>query len=320
MLDELRKNAEFYKFSKKFIMYQWMNNHHVGETLINNGIDVHFFEDKFASRVFDFNIGIFNGKNDIGNCPVIGVMLQIFRKKKIPLSDVFIICVNLKNAFIEDMLQQNILTTTTFREICEVMDHNFEGVIREYMSLCQQEALSEPKTVDKHTQQSGFNVAHPDTVVLKQTSAIEYLKEIDLDHALLHELHDLESDTLNTIEYEPALSQKTLDESATLFQKYAQVLHVLYEFEELSYALTLLSDLLIATDIATLEYDHNTAISIFLKAIISDLQSWRKAVFVTHEALDIHYLDKTLLSSIAQLQIMIMPHESDHSGDEIAFF
>ena len=60
------------------------------------------------------------------------------------------------------------------------------------------------------------------------------------------------------------------------------------------------------------------AVPIYLKAIISDLQSWRISVFITRDAEDIHYLDKTLLSSIAQLQITLMP--TNDGEDEVEFF
>lgn len=60
-------------------------------------------------------------------------------------------------------------------------------------------------------------------------------------------------------------------------------------------------------------------VDIYLKAIISDLQSWRMAIFITMEAEDIHYLDKTLMSSIVQIQMTLMPQE-EAQEDEIKFF
>lgn len=135
MFTELTKNAEFYKFSKKFIIYQWMNHPVVQHTLVKHGFTVAFFEEKFASRVFDHTLSVLKGENDVGRCPVIEAMLQIFKSKNIPLSDVFMICVHLKNAFLEDMLQQNILNALSLREICALMDHNFQGVIQEYTRM-----------------------------------------------------------------------------------------------------------------------------------------------------------------------------------------
>ncbi|MBN2895794.1 MAG: hypothetical protein JXK05_07915 [Campylobacterales bacterium] len=50
------------------------------------------------------------------------------------------------------------------------------------------------------------------------------------------------------------------------------------------------------------------------------LQSWKRTVFVTREAEDIHYLDKTFLSSIAQLQMMLLSEPSDQIGDDEVLF
>jgi hypothetical protein len=58
---------------------------------------------------------------------------------------------------------------------------------------------------------------------------------------------------------------------------------------------------------------------IYIKAIISDLSMWRVGVFIDKNADDIHYLDKTLLSSITQLQIMLSPQTDAHIA-EVEFF
>ena len=46
---------------------------------------------------------------------------------------------------------------------------------------------------------------------------------------------------------------------------------------------------------------------------------WRTSVFMEKSAEDIHYLDKTLLSSIAQLQILLSPPDANET-EEIEFF
>jgi len=125
---------------------------------------------------------------------------------------------------------------------------------------------------------------------------------------MIHELDELESDTLNAIyASDETIDRHSLDEAAQLFEQYAKVLYSMYEFEELAYTLTILKELLISTELSGITEETNYMITIYLKAIINDLQSWRMGIFITKEAEDIHYLDKTLLSSVAQLQITLMP-------------
>ncbi|MBD3825096.1 MAG: hypothetical protein IE916_11400 [Epsilonproteobacteria bacterium] len=94
---------------------------------------------------------------------------------------------------------------------------------------------------------------------------------------------------------------------------------MMYEFQELAYSLTILRELLEKFDLEGSEKETHYMIYIYLKAIISDLQSWRLAVFITKQAEDIHYLDKSLLSSITQLQMTMMPTTQD-TQEEIEFF
>jgi len=136
---------------------------------------------------------------------------------------------------------------------------------------------------------------------------------------LVAELDELESDTLDAIDAEEMLDQNTLDEAANLFKQYAKVLNTMYEFEELAYTLTLLSDLLTEVDVQSMIDETKFMVDIYLKAIISDLRSWRMSIFIIMEAEDIHYLDKTLLSSIAQIQMTLMP-QVESTEDEIEFF
>jgi two-component system chemotaxis response regulator CheY len=73
------------------------------------------------------------------------------------------------------------------------------------------------------------------------------------------------------------------------------------------------------TPVESISVDNCGVVSIYIKAIIDDLSMWRRSVFVDQSAEDIHYLDKTLLSSIAQLQITLSQGEGAMT-DEIEFF
>jgi hypothetical protein len=328
MFNTIYKNIEKIETNKELVLDSWMNYQIVKETLCANTLKHDFFREKFASKVFDFAIGVVKSKNEVGDCPVIGVMLMLFKKKNIPLADVFMICVHLKNALLHFLYKESLLDDDMIREISILMDYNFAGVIKEYALLYYHDAYI-PKncdlTKDKSKKESTTQTDKSDTSTeinidkKHSTSAKTYLKEIELDMEMIHELDELESDALNAIDSGETINRNSLDEGAHLFEQYAKVLYSMYEFEELAYTLTILKELLISTELSTMSEETNYMITIYLKAIISDLQSWRMAIFITKEAEDIHYLDKTLLSSIAQLQITLMPQDQSNE-DEIEFF
>jgi len=325
MFSNLLKHIDLIQTNKDNILDTWMNYQVVQERLNQNNFNILFFKEKFAVKVFDFAFGVVKNKHEVGECPVIGVMLILFKKKNIPLSDIFIICVHLKNALLHFFDDNAILDEKTIKELSILMDYNFEGVITEYVKLYYNDSREISKkesntcSTIQTSERQEKKTPLPKEETLSCTTAKEYIEEVNVDMSLIDELHELESDTLNAIDADEILCANSLSESSNLFEQYAKVLNTLYEFEELSYTLTILKDLLINTEFDTIDKETNYIIGIYLKAIISDLQSWRMSIFITKEAEDIHYLDKTLLSSIAQLQITLMPTDEGQE-DEIEFF
>jgi len=321
MFQRINKEINLLEKNKDKILDMWLNYEIVSQTLLKNTLEVQFFKERFASKVFDFAIGVIKAKNKVGDCPVIGVMLMLFKKKHIPLADVFIICVHLKNALLHFSYNNKILDDAMIREIAMLMDYNFNGVIQQYTFLYYNDINQHSAT--KQIKQQNIQKKHSNTSLnnTKKTSASLYLQEIELDMEIIAELSELESDTIAAIDEEEVITQNSLYESANLFEQYAKVLNMMLEFGELEYTLEVLKNLLLNTDYTALESDDKNMITIYLKAIINDLQSWRVSVFVTQKAEDIHYLDKTLMSSIAQLQITLIPQEDQEvSNDTIEFF
>ena len=302
--------------NKDYILDGWLEYSIVQQTLCRHSIGLDFYKDKFASKVFDYAIGVIKEKNQLGACPVISVMLMLFKKKKIPLSDVFIICVHLKNMLLEFMLVKSLLDKNILDEVSKLMDYNFKGVIDDYVALYYKDIIIHKtcKTNDDKT-----FVKTETEVAVVVTSASQYMGEVEIEAGLISELDELEDDTLNTIDSQDLITQEALLESSKLFLRYSSTINTLYEFEELAYTLKILGDLLENSDFNEMDDDMQSYIQTYLKAIIGDLKTWRMSIFVTQEAEDIHYLDKTLLSSISQLQITLMPND-DNAEDEIEFF
>ena len=236
-------------------------------------------------------------------------MLIFFQEKKVPLSDIYLICANLRNNFIQHFLVQNILTKELLTESAILMDKNFTGVIDEYIRLYYKENSREDKANDEH----------PPATLEKITTAKTYLNEIDLDESLIDELNELEIETNNSVAQYNVLDTSIISEITNLLKQYSKIITSMVEFQELSYAIILLSDLLNKKDLLELDEGTHQNILLYTKSILEDLKNWRKQVFIEQNAKDIHYLDKTLLSSIAQLQILLMPSLQEDTC-EMEFF
>jgi len=317
--DASSHHINLFKNHKTDIIQTWMQSEDVKKTLNQHDITTDFFAKYFAVKVLDYALGVVLEENKLGNCPVIGVMLVFFEKKNIPLEDIFTICVNLKNTLIGFMLKQQILDEKLLFEICGLIDHNFFGVIKEYIEIHYNSNLEHKScNILSHASTSDRINTVPFETTVSSVSASQYTKEIDINYDIMDELAELEEETLASLNLTEGFSDSIGQEIVGLFTQYAKMINQLVDFEELSYALYVLADVLKNINFDDFE-NQTTYLQIYSKAIINDLSMWRTSVFMEKSASDIHYLDKTLLSSIAQLQILLSQADTNET-EEIEFF
>ncbi len=85
----------------------------------------------------------------------------------------------------------------------------------------------------------------------------------------------------------------------------SSILNQLYDFMSLGYAMAYLTSMLGRMDVSAFDSQKKKTLSVMLKTIEDDLQSWWKSVFVTKEAQNIYYLDSSLYSSCLQLEMLL---------------
>jgi len=312
---------DHFEMARIALVQEWVNHPDVIEVFHKYQIAPEFFGQYFGVRVFDYTMGVARTANTLGHCPVIGVLLVFFEKKQISLDDVFVICVNLKNTLIQFMLEEEILNRKTLNEISLLMDHNFVGVIHDYIQMhyVKREMNLYCSITPEGENQPKVCNAYQSNNTTEVTSALHYLQEVEIDFGMIDELGGIEKETLTSIDLTNAMDDEAYREVIILLNDYINVVNHLMDFQELAYTLTLLVDLLESTPLESISFDNSGVVAIYLKAIIDDLSMWRKSVFVDQSAADIHYLDKTLLSSIAQLQITLSEGD-ENMMEEIEFF
>jgi hypothetical protein len=324
-------HIETFHGHKSEILKRWMASPPVGDILREHGFTTEFFAQHFGMKVIEYALGNIEGSRRPGECPVISVMVIMFQKRGIPLPDIFMICAQLKNTLLHYALDEKMLTPEVLKEICTLMDCNFAGVIRDYIARKYGDTAAAPGTGTPPVEAAAPLPAAgresvPEITVSaaseadpkRTTSAAEYMGEVDIDMEMIDELIELEHEALGHLEREEELNEATKEGVVSLFEQYSRILNMMIEFNELAYTLNLLKNLLNETDPEQLDNMNKTAILSYITAIINDLNHWRTTVFIDQSADDIHYLDKTLLSSIAQLEIMLRPPEEEE--DAIEFF
>lgn len=141
----------------------------------------------------------------------------------------------------------------------------------------------------------------------EKISAIEFLEYAKVDKYFLDELKDLESELGDELYINETLSEDAIASVTLLIFKYSKLLSTFEEFQELSYALNSLVNLLEQNVVDS----ENRKLSLLLSSIAEDLQNWSNLVFEKQEAKDIHYLDASLFSSCAQIDMILTDSDSD---------
>jgi hypothetical protein len=145
-------------------------------------------------------------------------------------------------------------------------------------------------------------------------SAEELFREMELDNELLDELSELEDD-LNDIDTHDTLESEMRNALVLFFQGYARMLNTLFEFKGLGDSLLLLARKLE-------EFDENADSSmalIMLKSIVSDLMTWKQVVLIDQSAENVHYMDDSFYSNIAQIEILLN-NEPAAEEEDMEFF
>lgn len=137
-------------------------------------------------------------------------------------------------------------------------------------------------------------------------SAKEFLKEYEGIDYLLDDLEDIELDIYEHIEtlFEDNLTsqQENIVES---IDKYAHFLNTFLEFQELSTSLNLLSRIIQRSDFENVEYKKRVLIASYIKSILEDLVKWKNKIFIEQNAIDVFYLNASLLNSCIQLETVL---------------
>jgi len=138
-----------------------------------------------------------------------------------------------------------------------------------------------------------------------KVSAQEFLLGYDNYDSNLEELEDLSEEMELLVagllfDDDPSAH---IDDIIRVIGKYHRFLFLFSEFDELERVLEALIGLIETIDPQKLK--NNTLVSKFIVAIIKDLNDWKEHVFMIKDAIDINYINASVLNSYIQLQTLL---------------
>lgn len=309
---------------KHKIVEEWVNCSIANEMFSKTGLGKEKFKVSFAPRVFDYYTQVIKATSPVGDCPVIGAMLALLDKLNIPLPEIFILCVQLKNGLLlHDLICGN---KERMKENNEIFDSNLKGVIEEYAHIHMPPVKPINQNIRKVQNISAIDEVNSEHSVvqtkeefyMEKISAKDFLEFEGIDYEIVQDLDDIE------LEFDPVFySYEVMDPALILaIEKlmglYISALNQMVEFKELYQHATYFVELVNAIDIASLDEDTSMMYYTMIKAVITDFIMWKNEIFHISVTEDIHFLDDSIGSSIEQMAMFA--GTSDTESEEIEFF
>jgi len=218
------------------------------------------------------------------------------------------------------------------KELCQwrsKMFQSFGGISESHVaSLVEgQSKLAHPEHVTSHHSAPAMSTEKLSRVDLSQIdtmhfsddvkiSATAFLEEVGEDPELIQELLELEDDVREILYEEEGFTSTMLDVTIRMLDRYQVMLHNTLEFKELAFAISSLVAILQNLSPEKIEAKSLKRAFKLFEAVIGDLKGWRDVIFVSKEALDIHYLDASLFSSFAQIEVLLTPKSTHEESKE----
>ena len=300
---------------KDFISNKWVEKEDVREKLRIHSIDVEFFRSHYGIKVIEYFLNVIKGKTEAGNCPVIIIMLEFFKKKNLPLEDIFIICVNFKNTVTAYIFETYRFNHKLFDEVSLILDKNFEGVVKNYQAKREKKFQPLEDKVQKPKEDA------LESEELKEIIYSEYVLENDV-----YELQDLEEEIDALAVLVVINNNSTVEDNERLgnyIKRYGTILSNYPLFAKLGgYIVKLGANFASNAQLLFEDRQRMSNITALIEGFVNDLIVWRKEIFENNID-DSHFLDDSFFSNVNTIIMFIEYSEADkdlESTDEIEFF
>ena len=128
----LIKYQDVFKESKDIILQNWVSQESPREILSLYKIDPEHFVCEYGSGVFDYFMAVIAQKVNIGDCPVMNLLLVYLKDRETSVDEVFELCSHFRKVMIDFTYDSGISSREITDEISLLFDKNFRGVLKFY--------------------------------------------------------------------------------------------------------------------------------------------------------------------------------------------
>lgn len=294
----------------------WVEQTTVQSRLEKYNIDKEFFRTRYAVNVIVYFVGVIKEENELGNCPVIIVMLDFLKAKEFLLEDLYMICSGFKNILLNYIFSSYTYKKHLIEDIAFILDSNFEGVITNYL---EKRACNKKEKIVLMTKKD--ESISSESVAGIDVSYSEYVLENDI-----YELYDLEEEIDKLAIFATSENNASLQNSIDLgnaIEQYGTVLSNYPIFVDLGESIIKLgSHLFQNAEMLFHDKEKMQNISALLEAFVNDLIVWRKEIFENNIE-DYQFLNSSFFSNVDTIIMFIDYDENQEEsaeGSEIDFF
>ena len=117
---------------KDEILHEWIFQKQCAAILSKHEINSQWFKEKYASKVFDYFMGVVAGDVELGQCPVMKEFIEYLKNQEIRSDELFLLCTYFKRSMVNGTYTLGINSQALFESISYLFDMNFAGVLTIY--------------------------------------------------------------------------------------------------------------------------------------------------------------------------------------------
>jgi len=217
---------------------------------------------------------------------------------------------------------KKILSNTPCQDRLEIYREQFIVFYKEWLKKHHPDVIDKLSKIELFKVDDFIEVDREKSIQETQKDKIDaktFLSNADIDEKMIYNLLTSINKMMEISKEYEEINYEFLEK---LFTKNEFINFFLYsiEFRDLSYALELLKLKLLSFDYDKLPKSQKTLLKKILDSILEDLNNWVYKVLVEKSAIDIHYLDDSLLANIEQIDLILESLKNNGAKNEIEMF
>ncbi len=153
----------------------------------------------------------------------------------------------------------------------------------------------------------------------EKVSALSWIDEYKIEQEDMDNINDILNDFYNLQDARKELDDYYLEASLQVFDAFAKLFNQTIEFMDMSFVIIKLMES-VSEIYKKINEEQKTTLKTFIDNVVDDLNKWTKEVLNEKTALNIHYLDASIYSSVAQLELVFNDLNKQDKTEDLELF